>query len=197
MNCLVQITIVAVLGSLLAACGSSPPVRYYRLEPLEALATSDEPDALIVGLGPLRIADYLDRSQIVSRGSGAEITVNDFARWAEPLEQAIHTVIARNVDSLVDDVIIVAHPFMSPIDMDYWIVGRIDRFDADANGEVELVAQWGLIDAEKKSIGGPRRERYTAQAGTSRDMDAVAQAMNAALAQFSRDIAANLEAALK
>ena len=84
---------------LLAACGTSPPVHYYSLEPSAGFETRDGPGAAMIGMGPLRLPDYLKRTRIVTRGPGNEIRVHEEARWAEPPNDAIHRVLAANVDA--------------------------------------------------------------------------------------------------
>ncbi len=197
MNLLGKLAITTALLSLLAACGSSPPVRYYSLEPLQPVAENDSASARIVGLGPLQLPDYLKRPQIVTRSDSAEVAIDDFARWSEPLDQAIHGVVASNVDSLVADVVMVAYPYITGVNIDYSVVGQIDRFDADARGNVELSVQWALVGPKKELLAGPERHRYVARAAKAGDPDAVARAMNDALMQFSQDIAAKLDTRLR
>jgi uncharacterized lipoprotein YmbA len=55
-------------------------VRYFALNPIDAEYCQDPDDAVILGLGPLRIPDYLDRSQIVTRNLDAEVQVIEFNR---------------------------------------------------------------------------------------------------------------------
>lgn len=189
--------VIALLAILAASCtSSSPPVHYYSLEPAAIAPQFDSADASIVGLGPLRIADYLKRSQIVTRTSGAEVRVDDFARWAEPLDQAIHSVVASNVDNQLADIIVVAYPFIATVEIDYFVVGRVDRFDVDDSGSVVLDIQWGLVDADRNVLVEPKRSRYQANAAESGNLDAVVQAMNKALEQLSNDIAGKLLAKL-
>lgn len=181
---------------LLAACGSSPPVRYYSLEPLQAVAEQESESPLIVGLGPLRLPEYLKRSQIVTRSNTAEVAIDEFARWSEPLDKAIHGVVAANVDGLVPDVVMLAYPYITGVEMNHWVVGRIDQFDADAMGNVVLSVQWALVGPENELLAGPERRRYLVQAARANDADAMARAMNDALLQFSQDIAATLNTRL-
>lgn len=188
MTLLGKIAFVAVLISLFAACGSSPPVRYYSLGPADVSYSADAQGSTVVGLGPLRIPDYLKRPQIVTRGNGSEVNVDDFARWAEPMDQAIHGMVATYVDSLLDDVVVIAYPYINAIDIDYFVLGRVDQFDADENGQVVLSLQWAVVDSERQRVIEPQRGRYETQAANSRDPEAIAKAMNELLARFSRDI---------
>ena len=89
----VRSIIYCVLVSLLlTACGSSPPVRYFSLSSTVTGGGQDAENAVVLGLGPIRMAEYLNRSQIVTRGSDAEIKVDEFNRWAEPLGLVFHRV---------------------------------------------------------------------------------------------------------
>ena len=197
MTFLGKITFVAAIALLLGACGSSPPVRYYSLEQIDVIAKPDAADSKIVGLGPLRVPDYLRRSQIVTRGAGANVNIDDFARWAEPLDQAVHGIVANNVDSLLADIIVVAFPYISTVDVDYVVVGRIDRFDVGADGDAIMIVQWGLVDSSGETRIAPQRHRYTARASEPDDSGSVAQAMSDILTQLSHDIAKGVDDALR
>ncbi|WP_064604317.1 PqiC family protein [Photobacterium sp. J15] len=179
-----------LLMIFLVSCGSvSPPVHYYRLQPLEQTPQPDIVNVSIIGLGPFRVADYLKRSQIVTRVSDAEVKVDDFSRWSEPLDLAIHKVLATNIDHQLANTIVVAFPFLSGVDIDYFVVGQIDRFEADHEGTVVLDIQWGLVDAERQLLVEPRRVRYQRRIEKGGEMEAIVVTMNQILQQLSLDIA--------
>ncbi|HSM29099.1 MAG TPA: PqiC family protein [Woeseiaceae bacterium] len=174
-------------------CGTSPPVHYYDLEALETGYVSDGEAYLRVGVGPLRTPDYLSRSQIVTRGGDSRVIVDDFNRWVEPVSDAVYRVVAENLDSLIDDAVVVAFPYTHIANLDYQLVGRISRFDADADGTVVLQIQWSVISAQDEFIVQPRRARYEARATRAGDYPALVRAMNEVLQQFSRDVAKSLD----
>ncbi len=184
------------LAMTLSGCGTSSPVRYFNLEPIDYGSTSSAEQRHIVGLGPLDLPGYLARPQIVTRGTNAEIIIDDFRRWAEPVDESIHRIVAANVESLVDEVTVVSYPYHTMAQPEYRIYGDVVRFDADASGEAVLVVQWGIAAADRTVVTPPQRARYGAQASNPADMGAVVTAMNEVIAAFSRDIAAHLRAAL-
>lgn len=188
------ITLCATLW--LAGCGSSPPVRYFALQSTSDRYQQESGEAAVLSLGPLRLPDYLDRSQLVTRGAGAEILVDGQSRWAEPLDQAIHRVVARTVDALVADLAVVAYPTTSMVHEDYRLVGKIDRFEADAGGLAVLEIQWGIGDRDANPLVSTRRSRYSKQAMRSGDPGAIVEALSDTLAQYSRDIAKEINEAL-
>ncbi|HEY5703645.1 MAG TPA: PqiC family protein, partial [Gammaproteobacteria bacterium] len=166
---LANLIILLMLSVFVVACGTSPPVQYYSLQPVEPVLENDAENSIIVRLGPLRIPEYLKRPQIVTRTDNAEVIIDDFSRWTEPLDQAMHSVVASNLDSLLSDVIVIAYPYITAIDFDYWILGGVSRFDADENGKVTLIVQWGLMDSKRNTILAPLRRQFEAQTTGSND----------------------------
>ena len=187
--------VVTTAFLILAGCGSSPPVSYYGLNTINISYTQDREGSPVLALGPFRMPEYLNRSQMVTRGSGAEMIMDDVNRWAEPLDDAIHRVLASNLDSLLDSVIVVAYPSSVLLEVDYRLVGRIDHFNSGQNGLVVLEVQWGAAEVEGRMLAAPRRSRYESQVATPGEPGSVAQAMSDALAQFSRDMANEIESA--
>ena len=188
----------AVMVLTLSACSSSPTVRYFTLSPIDAEFQQDPDDAVMLGLGPFRMPDYLNRSQIVTRGANSEMQVDEFSRWSEPLATSLLRIVSTDVDNLLPGVVVVTFPY-EPFVRDqvkYRLVGDISRFDADDSGRIVLEVQWGVADADGAMAVPVRRNRYQSQATVEGDPGAVATAMNDALAQFSRDIAGKLESIL-
>ena len=178
-------------------CGSSPPVNYYDLEALETGYAAERQPSGRVGIGPLRTPEYLGRSQIVTRGGDSRVIVNDFHRWIEPLGNRIHTVVAENLDSLLDDAVVVAFPYTHIADLEYQVIGRISRFDAEPDGTAVLQLQWGVIASKDEFVIQPRRVRYEARSAQAGDYQALALAMSEVLQQFSRDVAESLQSVMR
>ncbi len=135
-----SITLCAFVLLLVAACGSSPPVRYFALSTMDSVQRQDPDDAVTLGLGPLRMPEYLNRSQIVTRGGGSELEIDEFSRWAEPLTLALHRVVSTDVDNMMDGVIVIAFPWEAVVrnEVDYRLLVEVTRFDADRSGRVIL-----------------------------------------------------------
>lgn len=187
---------LTLLAGVLVSCGTSPPVKYYSLGSGTAPPTADEAGATMLAFGPLRVPEYLNRTQMVTRGPGAELDVNEYARWAEPVEEAMHRVAAAHLDSALDGVIVVAYPYLQSLAVDYRLLGQVDRFDADASGNVVLQLQWTVLDKGNVALIPPRRDRYEARASNAADPGSVAGAMNQALDNFSKDVASQLRQAM-
>ena len=191
-----RIALILAFSLLLGACGSSPPVDFYALQPMKATNTSPAEDGAILGLGPLTLPAYLQRPQLVTLGEGNEVSLDEFSRWAEPLETALPRVLSMNVDQLMDAVMVVAFPWQSTIEADYRLVGRVSTFTVNEAGLAILQVQWGVRDSEGEMLVQPRRDRFEAQATEGGDPAAAVAALNLTVDQYSREIAQRLSAAL-
>ena len=194
-----SITLCAVVSLMIVACGSSPPVRYFALSPMDSVQQQDPDDSVTLGVGPLRLPEYLNRSQIVTRGGGSELEVDEFSRWAEPLTQALHRVVSTDVDNMMNGVTVIAFPWEAVVhnEVDYRLLGEVTRFDADRSGRVVLDIQWVISDVSGEVVVPPRRSRYETRAARPDDPAIVVSAMNDALAMFSRDVVSELEVILQ
>ena len=179
-----------------AGCGSSPPVDYYTLTPIYGTGSADAAGAKVLGFGPLNIPGYLARPQLVTKKSGGAVNVDEFNRWAEPLDSALPRIVATNVDQLLDSVVVVTFPYTARITTDYRLIGRVIRFDADQSGQAVLEVQWGVQDSEANAVLIPRRSRYVSQATPAQDPSAVVSALNETAEAFSRDIANEIQTIL-
>jgi uncharacterized lipoprotein YmbA len=148
--------------------------------------------------------DYLNRSQIVTRGANAEMQVDEYSRWSEPLATSLLRIVSADLDNLLQGVVVVIFPYESFVrdHITYRLVGDINRFEADHQGRIVLEIQWGIVDADGNMAIPVRRNRYSVQATTAGSTDpsvepgAVVAAMNDALAQFSRNAAQKLKTVL-
>lgn len=192
---LLRILAVAAL-SLLTACGSSPPVNYYSLETLETYYSRDSGNSMLIGVGPLRTPDYLSRSRIVTRGDDGSVFIDDFNRWVEPVDDAVYRIVSLNLDALLEDAVVIGYPYTYVADIDYQVLGRIDRFGANHDGRVELRVQWAVTTPNGEVLVSPKRATYEARANPGRDYPSIARAMSEAMQAFSRDVATEIEAAL-
>ncbi|MBL8225196.1 MAG: membrane integrity-associated transporter subunit PqiC [Chromatiales bacterium] len=180
-----------VAVALAAACASSPPPRYYRLVAEAAPAAAADGPAVIVG--PFQLAEYLARPQIVAQADANRMTINDFERWAEPLDANFQSVVTANVGRLLGSDTVLEFPAQKILKDARRVSGRVMRFDIDATGEAVLEVQWGVVDAAGNVVRPGRVSRYTKATGNGSTAAGVA-ALNATVAAFSADVAAALRA---
>lgn len=182
----------AALGALACAPlggGTTPPSRFYLLTPLEI--PPQRSDGPRLGVGTIRIADYLDRPQIVTRRGENRVELAEFDRWGEPLDDGVARVVMQNLGSLLGTQRVQQAPWRDPSSVDLQLDLAIERFDGPAAGPVELVAHWQL------RRGKLQVERITrvSEAHAGAGYEGQVAAMSRALQRLCREIAEALPAA--
>jgi uncharacterized lipoprotein YmbA len=152
-------------------------------------------DSLALGVGPVDIAAYIDRPQIVTRVGGNELRVAEFNRWASPIRGEIKRILADNLSTLLSLDHVFIYPWSESAAVKFQVRVDIQQFDGRAGDNVFLQAGWGLL-GENGEILLLRKSTYTEQIN-GEDYSAFVEAAGQALAGLSRDIAATIEAVSK
>ena len=134
---------------LLAACGSSPKTDFYMLNTdkadfAQAANTATGP---AVGIWQIKLPDYLDRSELVTRDNEYQITIADFSWWAGNMETNATLLIAAEMSKGLLSNRVLASPWESYRKHDYQVKIRLERFDGALGGEIVLRGVWSLLDA--------------------------------------------------
>ena len=196
--------VILVGGLALVSAGAcsikseTAPSRFYRLRSLPTDASSPATQGAggpVLVLGPVRIAAYLDRPQIVTGGSGSEVKLSEFERWAEPLKDNIKTVLTNNLSVLVPTERISVYPATQPPEVGLRIAVEVLRFDGSLGGEAVLEARWSLIVFDTDEAIFTKRSRFE-QATGGPGHDAFVEALNRALEAFSREVAQEVRRAV-
>lgn len=185
------------MALLLGGCATSPPVRYYSLAMPDVAALEPGEGVPIVSIGPLDFPAYLSRLQMVTRAENAELRVDDYHRWAAPLDDEFGRVVAAHVENRLGRAAVVAFPYSGVGRPEFRVYGSVSRFEVDAAGEAVLIIQWSIMDSDDTLVSSPQRSRYTSVASSPGSVDARVAAMDATLAQLSDDIVDRLNAVLK
>src|SRR5664279_3044471 len=92
---------LAIFMVLLTGCASSPSSKFYQLNPGQnkTSVTGDVSldQSQVIAIGPVRIPDYLDRPQIVTRSGKNELKLSEFDRWAGSLESDVNRVLVEDI----------------------------------------------------------------------------------------------------
>ena len=182
---------VLLLALGLGACASTEPTRFYALSAETPAASPSTTPRTIVGVGPIEVAPYLERGQIVTRDSRNRLSLAEFDQWAEPIETNISNVIAANLDTQLPTIQAIVRPWPDA-DAEYTVVVKFSRFDADKEGNVLLAADWGIQNRREQSIPVIRDSRIRLT-GQGSDYTAIAASMSTALATLSQEIATELD----
>jgi len=122
---------------LTSAVGSAPDA---------APADGSSASNLAIGVGPIKLPQYLRRPEVVTRTSPSELALSDTDRWAEPLESGFVRVLSENLSRQLGTQRIVTFPWYSSSRLDYQVQINVKRFETDSKGKPELDAQWSIRD---------------------------------------------------
>jgi len=185
---------VSIALTLTACSPKTRPAKFYLLQPISQSASNQRNTEInrtkLIGVGPVEIPAYLDRPQIVTGGSGAEIQLDEFQRWGEPLRDNITHVLTENLSALILGNHLLAFPWNRNLTLDYQVEVQITRFHVDAEGHCELKAQWS-INRQNKSPWIKEFQEKIAVSGE--DYGAKVAAQSKLLADFSKAIAEGLK----
>ena len=188
-------TLTMVVALAVGGCLSvSPLPRSYLLS--ATAPTSPAPRASVaVGVGPVRIPAYLDRSSIVVRTGEGEAELSDEHQWAEPLRDGIGRTLAENLSAMIPTDAVAVFPWRTPRTVDYRAAVDILRFDGAPGGSVVLHARWRLLDAAGKEL--LLRAAVLQESIADSTYAALVAAESRLLASLSRDIAADIQSRLR
>jgi uncharacterized lipoprotein YmbA len=157
MNPLKQLLILAaVLG--LSACSSTPTSRYYVLQPGQLKAEKTLNDS--IGIGPVQVADYLDRSQLSSIDNRSQLKLAEFDRWGEPLTAGITRTLLENIANLTNNQKLVGFPWRRDESPRYAIRIHILKLDS-INSSAILKVKWLIRDNQNQTMIAEGLDTFT------------------------------------
>ena len=172
--------------------GTQQPTQNYVLnslysEEIETRAVADL-DAIGILVGPIRLALYLDRVDIVIRDSQNQIRLAEFSQWAGPLQENFSRVLAENLSVLLATDRVGIFPGTRAMLFDFNVTVNVTRFDGIPGEKADLRARWGILDKNRKKM---LFENHTvlSQPTENDSMAALIAAESRTLADLSREIA--------
>jgi uncharacterized lipoprotein YmbA len=172
------------IAVLAAGCASSP-ARFYTLS--ATAAPSAAASKISVAVGPVTIPPAVDRPQIVVSTSANQVTLDDFNRWASPLQDNLGSVIAENLVALLGTPRVTLFPQTLGADVDYRVQIEIRNFESTPEKSAALDAVWTVRRTKdgKTETGRTSVRENVADSG----YEALAAAHSRGVARLSQDIA--------
>jgi uncharacterized lipoprotein YmbA len=185
MGQLVSITTLCALAALATGCASTPASRFYTLSAASGPAATSA--KLSVAVGPVSVPAVVDRPQIVVDIGPNQVRLEEFNRWAAPLQNNIARVVADNLVQMLGTPRVTLAAQSLSADADYRAAIEVQSFQS-APGEAAIVdAVWTVRRIKDgRTELGRTTVRETVQ---EKGYDALAAAHSRALARLSQDIA--------
>jgi len=176
---------------LLAACSTTPAVKYYTLNPFSRMppdiSQAVSGDTLAIGVGPVEFPKFLDRPQIVTRQSQHRVAVSEFHRWAGSISEDFLRVLVRNISMLLPADRVAAYPWKDQFSPTYAIQLIVDQFDGRFGGHVVLNVSWSIWNQKDANQAIFKHTRIK-EPVSGEDHDAVVAAQSRAIGALSRAI---------
>ena len=181
---LVTIAAVYALAAFAAGC-ASPVSRFYTLSATTTSAAT--PSDVSVAVGPVSVPAIVDRPEIVVTTGPNQVRLEEFNRWASPLQNSIARVVAENLVGMLGTPQVTLFPQTMSSNADYRATIEVQRFESAPGEAAMLDAAWTVSRAKDgKSQTGRTTVREVAP---DKGYDALAAAHSRALARLSQDIA--------
>ncbi len=180
----VHFTVIAFVAVVAAGCASAPS-RFYTLNST-AKGNGTSAANYAVAVGPVTVPAEVDRPQFTVQLAPNRVAVDEFNRWAAPLNENIARVVAGDLATMLGTPRVTSGALTSFIP-DYRVTLDIQKFASVPGKSVQIEAVWIV----RKSAGGVSLSgRTIASEPAPGDYEALAAAHSRALAKVSSDLAA-------
>src|SRR5262249_52286375 len=131
---------LALVSVAATSCGRSAMSRFYTLR---STATADGSPAAsyAVVVGPVSIPASVDRPEFVVQVAPNRVAVDEFNRWAAPLDDSIARAVAGDLEVLLGTPRVATAP-ASNFDPSYRVTIDVQRFESVAGQGVLVDAVW-------------------------------------------------------
>ena len=189
----------AALSVALPACVSlrrTPEARFFVLRALAEPPAAPQAAPALVGLLPVALPGYLERPQLVTWVAPGELRIDEYLRWAEPLDAGFSRTLAANLQAVLPDSRVVRSPWPSSARPGARVRVEVQRFGPEAGGEVVLEGRFAVLPAEgeRPLVARPVALKRGPLASGPAGVDAAAgvDAMSELVGDLARDVAAAL-----
>ena len=175
----------AFLAALVVGCASAPSKFYTLNATAKGDGTSAAQYAVVVG--PVTIPTEVDRPQFTVKVAPNRVAIDEFNRWAEPLNENIARVVAADLATLLGTPRVTA---VAPANFDpaYRVTIDIQCFESVPGKSAQLEAVWVVHKTAGSVTLSGRTIADEPVSGSG--FEALAAAHSRALAKVSTDMAA-------
>jgi len=174
---------IASALALVTGC-ASPPANFYTLTATAAPGSTQS--KLAVAVGPVTVPSTIDRPQIVVSTGANQVSIDDFNRWASPVQDNLVRVVAENLAAILGTPRVTLYPTLAA-DVDFRVQIEVRNFESAPGKFASLDAVWTvrrIKDGKTETGRTSVRENIDANG-----YDALAAAHSRGVARLSQDIA--------
>jgi uncharacterized lipoprotein YmbA len=178
---------VLCLVILAGGCGGGAN-EYYLLTPA---GPAPRGGGIGVGVGPITVAEYLDRSNLVFQTGGQRLEVAEGHHWAGDLRRSIASVMASNLGRELRTGNVRTYPWDRDDELRYQVVIDVRQLHGTAAGGAMLEASWRVYALPGSKLLVSRGTTVQEALGAD-GFEALAAAESRLFMQLAREIAGAL-----
>jgi uncharacterized lipoprotein YmbA len=137
---------------LLAACAAGSKSFYV----LTADGPTPSGGGIGIGVGPITLAEYIDRPNLVMAESANQLAVAEDHRWAGDLAASITRVTAANLGRQLNTGNVRSYPWQGDDGIRYQVTLDIRQFHGGADGYAVIEAGWRAYSLPDRKIKASR-----------------------------------------
>ncbi len=144
-----------------------------------------------IGVGPIALAEYLDRPNLVTQQDANQLGVAEDHRWAGDLTGNIARVTAANLGRLRRTGNVRTYPWSNDSEIDYQVTLDIRQLHSGSDGYAVLEAGWRIYSFPDRRVKASRT--FTAREALESDgYNASVAAQSRLLEKLAADIASQM-----
>ena len=190
--------ILAIAAIFLGGCRSQTP-HFYALSSIQegqVISRKSPAQNAVIGIGPVKLADYLDQSMLVTRTSDNQAVKAEYDRWVGSFKDNFTNVLADNIGFLLSTERIYLYPWRMSMPIDYQVVVDVVRCDGRLGDAAWLEARWSVFGGPEKKLLKINRSSIR-EPVSGADYAALVAAQSRTLAKLSQEIAEAIQGAGK
>jgi uncharacterized protein len=150
------------LSGCLSIPNSQTP-RFYALSAInetQAVNKNNIPAGMIIGVGPVKIPEYLDRPQIVTQNKEKMLEFAQFDRWGESLDLGLADLIREDLTTMLPRAKLTIYPWNPSMAVKYQVVLEVVQLDSELDKDMFFVVQWMVIDMQNSKTVIIKRSEF-------------------------------------
>ncbi len=134
-----RLCIAGAVALLLAGCGSKQ--EFYRLSAEKSAAAHGE-SSVSLGVGPISLPSYIDRSELVFQSGPNEFQVPPNVSWAGSLQENVSAVLARDLQGILGAREVLSYPWPAGRSPARRVALEVRQFHGISGSDAILDASW-------------------------------------------------------
>jgi uncharacterized lipoprotein YmbA len=141
-----------IVAALLAAC-AQPNKSFYVLT---ASGPVPSGGGVGIGVGPVSLAEYIDRPNLVTQQAPNQLAVAEDHRWAGDLSASIARVVAANLGRNLNTGNVRTYPWLRDDEIRYQVTLDVRQLHSEADGYALIEAGWRVYQLPERRLVASR-----------------------------------------